>query len=188
MQAVPDAAPRRVVVLLRADLAAEQRVIQPGRDHQPGHAAQPGQPVLVVVLVQPGMAEPGGGPPADGQVIELGQADVHGPVNQHVEAQPPAGAELQHPDPALAAVVQDHGPHAARRGQVAGDPFQDRPARGGAVRRSCWQSSRHHPPTVDLDRLAAANSSLTRRTSPACGSPASRPSRSTAEAAVWNSG
>ena len=161
--------PRRVVVLLRGDLAAEQDVIQPGRDNQAGHAPQPGQAVLVVLLVQPGMAEPGRGPPAHGQVVELGQAEVHGPVNQHVEAQAPAGAELQDPDAAFAAVVEHHGPYAARCGQVAGDPFEGQaPGPSLPAGRACGRHDITYS-TVDFDRLAAAYSSLTRRTTLAWG-------------------
>jgi hypothetical protein len=139
------------VVLPGGNLAAEQGVIQPGRDYQPGHAAQPGQPVLVVVLVQPRVPESGGGPPADGQVVELGQAEVHGPVDQHVEAQAPAGAELEHADPALAAVVEHHGPHAACRSEVAGDPFEDRtPWPGPSTGHAHGRHDITHPPLTSI--------------------------------------
>src|SRR6266498_994825 len=100
-----------------------------GRDHQAGHAPQPGQAILVGVLVQGGMPESGRGPPADADVVELGQAEVHRPVDENIEAQPAAGAELQHADAALAAVIEHDCADDAGRGEVAGRAL-DRPAAG----------------------------------------------------------
>jgi hypothetical protein len=116
--------------VLPTDLAAEQRVVEPGADQQAGHAAQPRQAVFVVDFVQPRVPEAGRRAPADAQVVEFGQPDVHRPVDQDVEPQPAAGAELQHPDAPLGSVVQHDCPHAARGGQVPGVP-RDRSREAG---------------------------------------------------------
>src|SRR6202041_2700089 len=102
--------------------------------------------------------------------------------DQHVEAQAPAGAELQDPDPAFAAVVEHHSPHSARCGQVAGDPFEGQaPGPRLPAGRACGRHDITYS-IVDFDRLAAAYSSLTRRTTRAGGRRASSPPRRTPRA------
>ena len=125
-------------------------MVKTGGDGQPAETAQPGQPLLVPVLVQAGVAEPGRGPPAEADAAVVGRADVHRPVNEHVEAQPAAGAELQHPDAAFGAVVEHHRAHPARRGQVARHPGQSGPVIVHAV-----QSHVPHLPVNRPGRFSA---------------------------------
>lgn len=73
--------------------------------------------------MQPRMPEPGRRTPADADVVELGEPDVHRPVDQHIKTGPAPGAELKNPDAPLDAVIQHHRPHATGRGQVARVPL-----------------------------------------------------------------
>jgi hypothetical protein len=73
----------------------EQRVIEPTSLHEPGHGAQPGEPALALILVQPRVPKTGWRVPADGRAAELEGAYVHRPVHQHLELQPGSGPELQ---------------------------------------------------------------------------------------------
>lgn len=133
VQGVHGRAPRRVAVLRGVHLAAEERVVETRGEQQPREAAHHGQAVVVAVLVQSGVAEARRRAPAEATALELGPAQVHGPVHQHVEREPAAGTELQCADAAFGAVVQDDGPDPARRAQIARVPGEGLPVVGASV-------------------------------------------------------
>ena len=99
----------RVVVVRGGVLGHEERVLHAAGGQQP--AAEAAQPAQVFRLVVPGSDEPGRALPAEGAPVVLAATDVHGAVDQDVEAEPGAGAELQHahaPLHAVAALDQAH--------------------------------------------------------------------------------
>jgi len=54
----------------------------------------------------------------------LGRADVHSPIDQHVERQTTAGAELDGANATLRAVLEHHTAHSAQRALIAGQSRQ----------------------------------------------------------------
>ena len=52
----------------------------------------------------------------------FGRPDVHRTVDQHIEAQAAAGAELEDADATLCAIFEDHASDATQRTEVAGKP------------------------------------------------------------------
>ncbi|CAM5232075.1 hypothetical protein STENM36S_07494 [Streptomyces tendae] len=133
VQRVHGRAPRWITVLRGVHLGAEERVVQARGEQQPREAAHHGQAVVVAVLVQSRMPEARRRAPAEAPALELGPAQVHRPVHEHVEGESGAGPELQRADAAFGAVVQDDGPHPARRAQVARVPGQGLPVVGTSV-------------------------------------------------------
>ena len=84
---------RRVVVLLGRVLRHEQRVLEPAGRQQP--AAEVAEEAEALGLVEPGTGEADGGLPAERAPRVLAAADVESPVDDDVELEPGAGAELE---------------------------------------------------------------------------------------------
>src|SRR5579859_1069013 len=74
--------------------------------------------------MQARMAETGGRPPAEGTPGMLGRADVHRPIDQHVERQSTTGAELERANAAFGAVIEHHAAYATQRAWIAGQSRQ----------------------------------------------------------------
>ena len=83
----------RVVVVGGGVLGHEERVLHAAGRQQP--AAEAAQPAQLLRLVVPGSDEPGRALPAEGAPVVLAAADIHRPIDQDVEAEPGAGAELE---------------------------------------------------------------------------------------------
>src|SRR3712207_336810 len=83
----------RIVVMLGSVLRHEERVLQAaGRQQSTAEATQPTQ---LLRLVVPRPTEPGRALPAQGAPVVFATTDIHRPIDQDVEAEPGAGAELQ---------------------------------------------------------------------------------------------
>src|SRR5437867_31245 len=94
MEPIPDRLAKRIVVLTRVDLGSEQGVVEAGGYDQTRERSQPTKTILVAILVQTRMPQAGRGPPAKGAPGVFGWPDIHRPIDQHVERQTAAGAEL----------------------------------------------------------------------------------------------
>src|SRR5215211_6764524 len=85
----------RIVVVLGRVFGHEERMLHTaGRQQSTAEAAQPAQ---LLRLVVPRPDEPGRTLPADGTTIVLAATDIHRAIDQDVEAESGASAELEGP-------------------------------------------------------------------------------------------
>src|SRR5581483_10248582 len=96
VEPVPLGRARRVVVLLGRVLGHEERVVEPaGREEPAAERAQPAEPFRLAV---PRSCEADVRGPRERDPTELAAADVERAVDEHVEREAGAGAELEHAD------------------------------------------------------------------------------------------
>ncbi len=101
---------RRVVVLRGRVLGHEEAVLDPAGDEQPSaEGAEEAEPLGLVV---PRALDADRGRPRERDAAQLAATDVEGAVDEHVEREPGAGAELEQAHATRASVAERHEPDA----------------------------------------------------------------------------
>ena len=109
----------------------EQRVVQAAR-HQ--HAAAPApEPTEPHRLGVPGSDHTRRRKPGQRATVELAPADVHGPIDQHVECVAGPRSELDHPHPSLDTVAKRDEAHSGYLLETADPAHELAPGRGRPV-------------------------------------------------------
>ena len=120
VQAVGHGLLRRIVVVRRVVLAAEEGVVEAAGDEQPVERPQPRQPVLGIRFVQTGMTEPVAAAPAERHAAAARRAEVERPVDEHLDLEARGVAEDERPHALFAAVAEHDLLHAGEGGEVSG--------------------------------------------------------------------
>ena len=113
---------RRVVVLGRRVLGHEQGVVDSAGREEP--SAPVAHEADVLPLVVPGAGEADAGVPGERSSSELAPADVECAIDEDVEGEACAGAELERPNAALGPVAELDEAHAGNLAEPA-DPAQE---------------------------------------------------------------
>lgn len=151
VERIPDCLAEGIGVLARVHFRGEERMVEASGYQQARERAQPGQPVLVVVLVQGRMPKARGRPPTERAPGVFRGTDIHCTIDQHVKVQAASCTKLQRADTTLRSIVQDHTPDTTQRRQVAREARQCR-----AIELSAMDS--HDFSTGTRSRGAAARS------------------------------